>query len=91
MSNAPIKFSKEKYSENLIRKSLYWLSKECAWKLDENDNYWLIYVNTEGNNCEQQLHKLLNDNILREELDKQTNQVRYDIILSALKKVQSDS
>ena len=91
MSNSPIKLTKEKYSAHLIRKSLYWLSKECAWTLDENETYWLISFNLGGNNCAQQLHKLLNDHILRDELDKQTNQLRYEIIKSALKKVQSDS
>jgi len=91
MSQTFIKLTKEKYSENLIRKSLYWLPKECPWTLDENDANWLITFHLGGGNCAEQLHKLLNDHILREELDKQTNLLRSEIILSALKKVQSDS
>ena len=85
-----IKYPKETCSEQSIRKALYWLSKVCEWKLDSSDNSWqieLLVSESYFDECKAELDRLLNDFILREELDRKTKYLREKIIFGALERL----
>lgn len=75
---------KATYSEQVIRKALYWCSEYGLWSLSENDTHWQIRYEPNAVNFYEQLHRHLNDFKLRELLDKRTGQLRYKIVDSAL-------
>lgn len=88
-----IKYPKDTYSEQSIRKALYWLSKVCQWKLDSSGDSWLIELSvtdTNFNECKAELDRLINDFILREELDKKTKHLREKIISAALERLTNE-
>ena len=78
---------KKQYSESVIRKSLYWLSDEFSWELDEDEDAWIICFELDSQAAAYELNRLLNDFLLREQLDQQTGAERQAVILSALKRI----
>lgn len=91
-----IKLSKSIYSEQVVRKSLYWFSEHCLWHLEDDHESWhVIFANDHINNKEVEkykriFHRLLNDFILREELDHTTKHFRVKIISAVLEKLSTD-
>jgi len=85
-----VQLRKDAFSENVIRKSLYWLSEICKWELCETDNNWLVTLmprSPDDRTCKAELDRLLNDFKLREELDKSTKGMRVKIVSAVLKKL----
>jgi His-Xaa-Ser system protein HxsD len=84
-----IKLKKDKFSENVVRKSLYWLSEKCKWRLNESHDSWeVIFENSpDGEEHSFELHRLLNDFLLREKLDIETGDLRKKIVSSSLRKI----
>lgn len=82
-----IQLNKENHPISVIRKTLYWLKEENEWLLNEDKINWLIIIKNEENFDEIYFYKLLNDNLLRFEIDKNTLKIREKIIHKALSKV----
>lgn len=81
--------AKKVCSEWVLRNSLYWMSAVCRWKLDENDEYWLVSFEDWNDEVEFEFERLLNDYKLREKLQAQTGQVRTSIIDNVLRSIDS--
>lgn len=82
--------SKDNYTENVIRKSLYWMSEYTEWSMNENEKYWIIQFfnhDTSSNRVESIFDRILNDFTLREILDKSTKNMRLKIVSAALNKL----
>lgn len=77
------------YSEWVLRNSLYWMSAVARWKLDENDQNWLVSFEVWNDEVEFEFERLLNDYKLREKLQAQTGQVRASIIDNVLRSIDS--
>ena len=90
-NNVRIELSKELYSENVMRKSLYWLSEYAKWKLSEDQENWKIQILSDkelsSDFLECKLHDLLNDFKIREKIDYQSRGLREKVILKALEKI----
>jgi len=84
---ASLTLSKNKYSESVVRKALYWCSEYGAWALEDDEEHWNIKYDENNAAFIEQLNRHLNDFLLREELERQTGGVRRQIIDSALKAV----
>ena len=85
-----VKLPKASYSEAVVRKSLYWLSEQCQWTLNEHNEAWRIQLFIEDHDIQKVssiLQRLLNDFKLREQLDSQTQQLRQKIINACLKQI----
>lgn len=82
-----ITFLKNKYSEAVVRKALYWCSEYGAWHLEEGEDCWIINYNESDVQFIDHLNRHLNDFLLREELERKTGGIRQQIIDSALKAV----
>lgn len=81
---------KSTYSEDVIRKSLYWLSEHCQWELNEKDNSWEVCFRGKEDNivsAKTTFHRILNDFKLREQLDAVTGNLRKKIITNTLIKL----
>ncbi|MEN4799888.1 His-Xaa-Ser system protein HxsD [Pantoea agglomerans] len=78
---------KTMYSECVIRNSLYWMSAVTRWKLEENEQHWLVSFETWNDEIEFEFERLLNDYKLREKLQAHTGQVRASIIDNVLKSI----
>lgn len=78
-------FSKEKYSEYVMRNSLYWMSQYCEWELNDLTDNWEVIIPEEN---KKNLDNLVNDFKLREMIGFKTNDVRERIIYNALKRVE---
>ncbi|EGS2006819.1 His-Xaa-Ser system protein HxsD [Enterobacter cloacae] len=76
-------------SEWVIRNSLYWMSTVARWKLDEDDQHWLVSFDHWNDEVEFEFERLLNDYKLREKLQAHTGQVRTSIIDNVLKSIDS--
>lgn len=74
--------------ELIIRKALYWLSKECEWVLDETDMNWIVKYDSEEN-LEPLINRLINDQILRNNIDRNTKHLREKIIHKVLLDISS--
>ncbi|WP_050119983.1 His-Xaa-Ser system protein HxsD [Yersinia kristensenii] len=81
------KIIKTESSEWIVRNSLYWMSSFCRWKLDQNDDYWLITFDTFSDEIQFEFERLLNDYSLREKLHAQTYRIRTSIIDNVLKSI----
>lgn len=81
------KLDKTMYSEWVIRNSLYWMSAVTRWKLDEDDEHWLVSFELWNDKVEFELERLLNDYKLREKLQVHTGQVRTSIIGNVLRSI----
>ena len=81
-----IRLSKVCYSELVVRKALYWWSEHSDWELDFDEESWIITFSTNNNISESKPHfyRILNDFVLREKLDEQTQHLRLKIVKSAL-------
>ncbi|MEN4524362.1 UNVERIFIED_ORG: His-Xaa-Ser system protein HxsD [Pantoea allii] len=77
------------FSEWALRNSLYWMSNVSRWKLDENDEHWLISFEVWNDEVEFEFERLLNDYKLREKLQAHTVQVRTSIIDNVLRSIDS--
>jgi His-Xaa-Ser system protein HxsD len=85
-----IVFSKQTHSELVIRKSLYWLSSSTSWELNETKDEWTVTlpVSDHVDQNYRELHRLVNDHILREKISYQTQDVRKRIISKALRDIE---
>ena len=81
--------SKTMYSEWVLRNSLYWMSAVTRWKLEENDQNWLVSLELWNDEVEFEFERLLNDYKLRERLHSHTGQVRSSIIGNVLRSIDS--
>ncbi|PQK76802.1 His-Xaa-Ser system protein HxsD [Pantoea ananatis] len=81
--------SKTMYSEWVLRNSLYWMSAVARWKLDENEQNWLVSFEHWNEEVEFEFERLLNDYRLREKLQAHTGQVRTSIIDNVLRSIDS--
>lgn len=81
------KILKIESSEWIVRNSLYWMSSFCRWKLDQNDDCWLITFDAFSDEIQYEFERLLNDYSLREKLHAQTYRVRSSIIDNVLKSI----
>ncbi len=77
------------YSECVLRNSLYWMSAVTRWKLDENDQNWIVSFEDWNDEVEFEFERLLNDYKLRERLHSHTGQVRSSIIGNVLRSIDS--
>jgi len=80
---------KTKNSEWVVRNSLYWMSAVTRWKLDEDDEHWLVSFEDWNDEVEFEFKRLLNDYKLREKLQAHTGQVRASIIDNVLRSIDS--
>lgn len=89
--NYQFHYKKKNYSEEVIRRALYWLSRDCEWLLDDADEDWKIEIITDENDDEKQikaeLDRLINDYVLREKIDKKTKSMRFKIVHAALSRI----
>ena len=74
--------------ELILRKALYWLSKECEWVLDTTDTNWVVKYDSKDN-LEPLISRLINDQILRNNIDKNTGHLREKIIHKVLSDIAS--
>ena len=74
--------------EIIIRKALYGLSRDCEWVLDKTDTSWVVKYDSEDN-LEPLISRLINDQILRDNIDKNTGHLREKIILKVLSDIAS--
>lgn len=79
--------SKELHSEWVVRSSLYWLSSVSTWTFDSSGDSWLISLSNDEEQVLRELHRLLNDFILREQLMASTEGVRNSIVSKVLASV----
>ncbi|WP_397323652.1 His-Xaa-Ser system protein HxsD [Pantoea agglomerans] len=82
-----LNFHKSNNSEWVIRNSLYWMSAVSRWKLDEDDEHWLVSFEDWNDEVEFEFERLLNDYKLREKLQAHTGQVRTSIINNVLSSI----
>lgn len=82
-----IKLPKSQYSEIVVRKSLYWIDPNQLWTLTSEERDWAISVKAPSQNFEALLHHHLNDFLLRERLDVQTQALRQAMISASLQAV----
>lgn len=82
------RFDKDACREVVIRKALYWLGKECDWVLDKTDTSWVVKYDS-GKNLEPLISRLINDQILRDNIDRNTGHLREKIIHKVLSDIAS--
>ncbi|PPC67139.1 His-Xaa-Ser system protein HxsD [Pantoea sp. ICBG 985] len=81
--------SKTMHSEWVLRSTLYWMSSITRWKLDEDDQHWLVSFEDWNDEVEFEFERLLNDYKLREKLQSHTGHVRTSIIDNVLRSIDS--
>ncbi|ORM52589.1 His-Xaa-Ser system protein HxsD [Pantoea brenneri] len=81
--------SKKMISVWVLRNSLYWMSAVSRWKLDEDEEHWLVSFVHWNDEVEFEFERLLNDYKLREKLQAHTGQVRASIIDNVLRSIDS--
>ena len=80
--------AKSTCEELIIRKALYWLSKECDWVLEETDVSWVVKYDSKDN-LKPLISRLINDQILRNDIDRNTGHLREKIIHKVLSDISS--
>jgi His-Xaa-Ser system protein HxsD len=88
-----IKLSKDSISEISLRSSLYWISDEISWELQESDSHWIVELSGPSESIKREASKLnvsINDNMLRHSLANDSYTTREKIIKSALNKLAQD-
>lgn len=71
-----IKLPKKTYSLKSIRDTIYWLSKDYAIILDEEDHAHLIICENESESFRKTFLTKLNDFELRNEINEQTKEIK---------------
>ena len=75
------------YSELVIRKALYWLSLEVTWKIEDQPGGWVVTFDCDDDKStflQNKFMRLLNDYLLREKLDSDTDKLKAAIIQKSL-------
>ena len=88
-----IKISKDSISEIRLRGSLYWVSEEVSWELDEINGHGVVDISGPSDVVNSEASKLnvsINDNILRQKLSDESYSTREKIIQNALNKLAQD-
>ncbi|MGK8932419.1 His-Xaa-Ser system protein HxsD [Pluralibacter gergoviae] len=83
------KLRKKTHSEWVLRNSLYWMSAVARWKLEEDDENWIVSFEPFNKEVEFEFQRLVNDYKLREKLQSHTGQVRTSIIDNVLRSIDS--
>ena len=81
-------YSKQNYSEWVIRNSLYWFSNYSKWSLEESEEFWSVSIQEDEESVIQELDRLINDYLLREKIMKKTEGVREKIALKVLQSIE---
>jgi len=84
-----IGFTKSSHSEEVMRKSLYWLPEGCRWEFSESPTEWCVTISADDQ-VEiyiADLNRRINDFKLRELLDFKTKNLRIRLIQSALERI----
>ncbi|HCR3556352.1 TPA: His-Xaa-Ser system protein HxsD [Morganella morganii] len=79
-----VMLDKKKYSESVIRQSLYWVSSESAWNLKESNDFFEVTLKNSNEGLIFTFERLLNDYLLREKAERQTKLIRESIINKVL-------
>ncbi|WP_229064400.1 His-Xaa-Ser system protein HxsD [Morganella morganii] len=79
-----VMLDKKKYSESVIRQSLYWVSSESAWTLKESNDFFEVTLKNSNEELFFTFERLLNDYLLREKAERQTKLIRESIINKVL-------
>lgn len=82
------RINKNRFSENVVRQALYWMSHRASWQLSESEQEWIIKFSVKGETDICEFERLLNDYLLRERLSHQTIRLRERITLSVLESVE---
>lgn len=82
--NLSLSFSKDKLDELVIRKALYQLTPYCEWELEETGTSWIVTAYSEKKDIKRVFDRLINDQVLRSKIDRETYQLRRKIIYKAL-------
>ena len=75
------------YSELVIRKALYWLSLEVTWQIEDQPGGWVVTFDCDDDRStflHSKFMRLLNDYLLREQLDSNTDKLKAAIIQKSL-------
>lgn len=80
---------KTTYSENVIRKALYWMSATTTWLLEEDESHWIVVLTIKNEGDTGKFNRLLNDQVLREKIDNETGMARRSIIKKVLNSLES--
>lgn len=83
-------FKKEDYSENVLRKALYWCSQYFPWEIEDKGDTWLVTVPEDNEQDIHHLHRFLNDFKLREQIDVETGHLRKKVIEVTLRRLAED-
>jgi len=80
-------YSKSSISELALRKALYWITDSSAWSLNDLGDLWevLFEVDDADKKIKYKFERLLNDYVLREILDRHTNDLKQAIVRKSLK------
>ena len=79
-------YCKANISESVIRKALYWASESIDWQLESSSDHWRISWTGYASD-KAQLDRLINDFLLREQLDQRTGDLRRHAIEAALRRL----
>lgn len=85
-----VNLPKSLYSEQVVRKSLYWVSEVTRWELSDDDASWIVTLHDASPEATASLYRLLNDFRLREDLDRATKGLRARVIAAALTRLGKD-
>ncbi|UTM59572.1 His-Xaa-Ser system protein HxsD [Photobacterium sp. CCB-ST2H9] len=77
------RLKKDSFSEMVVRSSLYWMSPLTHWKLNEENEEWLITFSSEDESVLFEFERLINDYVLREKISGKTG-VHLDAISRAV-------
>lgn len=89
MTKRTVILEKADYSEECIRKALYWFSAFNLWELTESPLKWTVNIVDHDDKSEANLHRLLNDQKLRERIDIETASIRRSIVRKVLSSLET--
>lgn len=89
VTSRKIFLSKETFDEVVVRKSLYWCSRHFNWILSEDAKNWVVKIISGGEADEAIFHRYLNDQVLREKIDRDTAGMRRKIVKKVLSSMSS--
>lgn len=83
-----LRFPKNSYSDWVMRNSLYWMNSITDWTLDDDNDNWVVRLSNSDFDCKAQLHRHLNDYLLREKIMVRTSTVRDAITFNVLSSIE---